>query len=401
MNEALAKAMGRLDSKPRNNRSDSQLTLLPENRKEIEGFLKSSSTRNISENRLLKYASNLSTIGKLIGKPFRDCNREDIEQFLSKAQEKGYAKNTQRDFKVLTRLFFQWLYQCPRNEYPKPVSWIECGGDEWKDVKRDELIEAHEVARILDATPHARDKAAIAVLWSTGMRAGELLGLKVKDIYEDPETEVKAIRVEGTKTKYSKRDVGVADAFCWNLLQDWMHAHPQKGSAKEKETALWCNPDGSRISYKWFNQVLKESHRKAGIAKPANPHQYRHTWATLTANKEGLTRATFCYLGGWAPSSKVPDRYLHTDKRDAFRNMASTLESQKSLDAEFSELTIKLMARTLQKPEAYNALQKTLQETPELAEKWVALAKRLPGINLKEDAPTAIRGQGSDRNRVW
>jgi integrase/recombinase XerD len=322
-----------------------------DNLDEVERFVSFQSTLSRAPNTLKKYKARLATFNRFLGMPWRAATRDDISHALLAMQEAGYKPNTLRDERIIARMFYNWLFELPKGQFPTCVAWIEVGNEESKHVERDELITAEDLQRILDATGHIRNKAMIAVLWATGVRAEELLTLRIKDV--ETVEGILGLDVQGTKTEYSRRWVAIADVKVQELLNNWLQAHPSKANPS---SFLWTNPDGKRICYRLLNNVLKDSHRNAGVFKPANPHHYRHTWATFTARKH-WPYETFVRLGGWALNSKVPQRYLHNDKHDDANAVAASLENADDKRNYLLKETHKYLAEFISRPDTHSEWQ--------------------------------------------
>ena len=122
----------------------------------------------------------------LLKKDAKKATKEDIEEVvmgINKARRRDtnieLATITKRKLKVTLRSFYKWLYNA--DTYPDIVKWIKVDPDRGNKLPEDMLIE-EEVKTLIEACKNQRDKTVIALLWDTGMKVGELLNLKVKDI---------------------------------------------------------------------------------------------------------------------------------------------------------------------------------------------------------------------------
>lgn len=71
---------------------------------------------------------------------------------------------------------------------------------------------------------------------------------------------------------------------------------------------------GEQADYHSLVKDIKTVAKKAGIKKPVNPHNFRHSRATFLANY--FTEAQLSQWFGWVPASRMPARYVHLSGRD-------------------------------------------------------------------------------------
>ncbi|PFG43132.1 integrase/recombinase XerD [Isoptericola jiangsuensis] len=140
------------------------------------------------------------------------------------------------------------------------------------------------VARLLEAastgdTPTAlRDRALLELLYSTGGRISEVVGLDVDDVtHEDA-----VVRLLG---KGSKERVVPVGSYAREAVDSYrVRARPvlvSAGAAAGRATpALFLNSRGARLSRQSAWAVLQRSAERAGLAEHVSPHTLRHSFAT-------------------------------------------------------------------------------------------------------------------------
>ena len=89
---------------------------------------------------------------------------------------------TKRKLKQTLKAFYRWLYNY--DGFPPIVKWIKVDSDTLRKLPEDMLNE-QEVIFPIQNCRNQRDKTIIALFWDTGMRLGELLNLKLKNITQD------------------------------------------------------------------------------------------------------------------------------------------------------------------------------------------------------------------------
>ena len=130
------------------------------------------------------------------------------------------------------------------------------------------VLSPEEVARLLDAAPGLKYKAALSVAYGAGLRAAEVVSLKVGDI----DSERMVIRVEQGKGR-KDRNVMLSPHLL-ELLRAWDKvAHPRG----------WLFPGQSPVNpltTRQFNRACHTAAQTADIKKRVSPHTLRHSFAT-------------------------------------------------------------------------------------------------------------------------
>ena len=116
-----------------------------------------------------------------------------------------------------------------------------------------------------------RNQALIVVLWRGGLRIGEALALRPKDL--DPrQGTVRVLNGKGSKS----RVVGL-DAEAWAVIQRWMDRWKELGIHGHR--ALFCTLRGKPLQSTYVRSLLPRLAKKVGITKRVHPHALRHTHA--------------------------------------------------------------------------------------------------------------------------
>ena len=136
-----------------------------------------------------------------------------------------------------------------------------------------------EMFHFLDSLPddswlHARNRAVFELIYSTGMRASEALGLNRQDVHLEGLWVL--VRGKGGKERilpFGEKALGV--------LQHYLSMKPgrDKGSEPGREP-LFPNARGGRLSYRGLLKVMKKHQIRAGLLKDLALHGIRHSFAT-------------------------------------------------------------------------------------------------------------------------
>jgi site-specific recombinase XerD len=123
-----------------------------------------------------------------------------------------------------------------------------------------------------------RNAAIIATLWRTGMRVGELCGLRAYDFDFDR----RSVRVRGTKTAAADRIVAI-DEGALRYVRDWFDLRERELHQPGHTAAFCCisrHERGRPVKPTYVRQMVKERAAKAGIVHRVHPHALRHTLAS-------------------------------------------------------------------------------------------------------------------------
>jgi integrase/recombinase XerD len=158
-----------------------------------------------------------------------------------------------------------------------------------------QLLSRAEVERLLAApsprTPAgARDKAMLELLYATGLRVSELVGLSINDVHL--ETRMLLARGKGSKERIVP--VGAPAAAALKSYRDFARPRILKGRASKD---LFVTPRGRRMTRQAFWKLLNRYARGVGIARRISPHKLRHSFAAHLLAGGADLRAVQAMLG--------------------------------------------------------------------------------------------------------
>ncbi len=280
--------------------------LLPEDRELILGYDKQMIYEGLSEKRREKVLGMLARISEWKEKPFVDCTDKDIKEIIEELEEKDYSEWYKHDIKAVLKKFYKFVRGT--EDYPPEVSWIKVKKPK-NDKLPEDLLTEEEVKRLIEASLNARDRALVSLLYESGARVEELLNLRIKNITFDEFGCVVLFEVGKT----GARRIRIIDSVPY--LAAWLDVHPYR---KDRDAFLWVNIGqtnyGKPMDYGAVRAILKDIARRAGVDKPVNPHNFRHSRATFLA--QHLTEAQLNEYLGWVQGSSVPQVYVHLSGRD-------------------------------------------------------------------------------------
>ena len=164
-----------------------------------------------------------------------------------------------------------------------------------------QLLGAIQVKTPLDA----RDRAALEVFYSSGLRVSELVGLDWADI----DFQLGILRVVG---KGSKERIVPVGEIALQALRDYAVAQQAKWQVTCKgETPVFLNNRGRRITTRSMARVVEKHLKQAGLAVKMGPHGLRHSFATHLLNSGADLRSIQELLGH--ASLSTTQRYTHVN----------------------------------------------------------------------------------------
>jgi integrase/recombinase XerC len=179
-----------------------------------------------------------------------------------------------------------------------------------------ESLDPDQMARLLEIPPGdtfvTRDHAIMELLYSSGLRLAELVGLDVKDLHLADRT----VQVMGKGRKARIVPVGSVAA---RVLEKWLGE--RAALAKPEETALFVGRGGKRLGPRAVQARVAYWARRQGLEMHVYPHLFRHSFATHLLESSRELRGVQELLGH--ADISTTQVYTHLD----FQHLARIYES--------------------------------------------------------------------------
>ncbi len=287
-----------------------ETSMLPKKDKEaIVNFISTiSAAENLSPAREAKFIDELRTIRLSINKDFLKLDKQDIQNYILDLNKSQLAPTTQADYRKHIKRFIRWLwiengrYEDDGNRsYPKIISWIHDPRKETNrnGIIREVLLEEVDVLKIINSCKLPMWKALMWILWEAGLRPGELLNLRVRDI----EPTEHGIRVNVRFGKTGARKLPLVQAKQSVLI--WLDLHPQKGQ-----------PDALLFPITYTRTLIhvNEIAQRTGIVgKKTGLKYWRKARATFLA--KFMTQNQLMYWFGWC-NPGTSTAYVFASEKD-------------------------------------------------------------------------------------
>jgi integrase len=180
------------------------------------------------------------------------------------------------------------------------------------------VLTVAEVQSILDACEHLRDRFLFAVLYDTGVRTGEALGLRHADIAaaEREVTVHRRVNDNGARAKSATSRTIPVSAELVRLYADYLHGEYGDLDSDYVFVNLWGRPHGHPLAYPAVYDLVRRLRRRTGI--DFDPHWWRHTAATRLL-RDGVRVEIVSKLLGHANITTTLAVYGHVTAEDARR----------------------------------------------------------------------------------
>lgn len=233
--------------------------------------------RGLSSNTIQSYRYDLEKFKEYLdgkGISLKDGSQTEILSYFNEQREAGKTPRTLSRYLASIRCFYHYLLQ----EYYIQVDPTENLESPKAEKHLPRILSVGEVELLLSqpdvgTVAGLRDKAMLELIYATGMRVSELLGLNTEHINLD----AGFVRCFG---KGSKERIIPVGEVALQYTREYLARGWVKLRKNQREKALFLNRHGKRLSRQGFWKILKGYAKKAGIQKEITPHVLRHSFAT-------------------------------------------------------------------------------------------------------------------------
>lgn len=190
-----------------------------------------------------------------------------------------------------------------------------------KTPRQDSYLPRHlsvdEMFAVLDSVPQdsplqVRDRAILELLYSSGLRVSELVGLNRTGL----ELSAGAIRVLGKRRKERIVPVGKKAVACIEryIAESAVMCRRIHGDGTQKKAPLFLNRNGGRLTARSIARIVDTYTLHAGVLHKMSPHGMRHSFATHLLSAGADLRAIQELLGHESLSTTQKYTHLNIDK---------------------------------------------------------------------------------------
>jgi site-specific recombinase XerD len=223
------------------------------------------------------YVRTVRKFAAFLGRSPDTANLEDVRRFQLHLAENGAQAPLLNHTVSALRFFFRVTLR--RHDIIEHTTFIR------EPRKLPAVLTPQEVARLLNAAPGLKYKAALSVAYGAGLRAAEVVSLKVSDI----DSKRMIIRVEQGKGHKDRN--AMLSASLLELLRAWWRVARPEG---------WLFPGQNPVNPMTTRQLNRACHaaaEAAGIETNVSPHILRHSFATHLLEQNVDVRVIQVLLG--------------------------------------------------------------------------------------------------------
>jgi len=242
--------------------------------------------RGLSKNSLSAYARDLHRFDVFLLKHKIDLlklNEAQVEDFISYLNTEKLALSTSNRILSTLRSFYSYLERDHGAYNPmKDVLSRKIPLRLPKALTISQMTQLIEATVVSDDIVSLRNSAILELLYSTGARVSEVVGLNLGDVM-DMKTDDSQVRIIKLRGKGGKERVVPMGSYSVKALDDYLvRVRPSlvAKNFKGKDEAIFLNQRGSRISRQSAWQLVVDAAQRIGLADGISPHVFRHSFAT-------------------------------------------------------------------------------------------------------------------------
>ena len=238
--------------------------------------------RNYSDYTILSYKEDLNIYEEFLNREILDFKKvkyNDIRMYLRYLKEEKNEKNSSicRNLSAL-RTFYNYLITKEITE-SNPFIYLNGPKKEKRLPRYFEYNELEELFKVPDLKDSfgQRNRLILEMLYATGMRVGELVSIKVKDINIEEGT----ILILG---KGNKERITHFGEYAKDILLLYLEDGYKKLNKNNLEY-LFINNKATKLTERGVRDILNNIIKETDLSKHISPHMLRHTFATHLLNE--------------------------------------------------------------------------------------------------------------------
>ena len=243
--------------------------------------------RGLSSNSISAYRRDLAKFSDFLDKEKLDFERLSEDEIISfEVWLKGLGMAVTSINRNISALKSFYKYLAQEFSTNNPVSAVLSS----KVPRRlPKALTIKEITSLIDSTKREgdpislRDHAIIELLYGTGARVSEIVGIDIND-FAQSDVEGNPITTLKLRGKGSKERIVPLGSFAKTALDEYLvRIRPNllsKSKSARAETALFLNQRGSRLSRQSAWQMISDAADSTGLSGKVSPHVFRHSYAT-------------------------------------------------------------------------------------------------------------------------
>lgn len=252
--------------------------------------------RGLAKNTLISYERDLKVYMRYMTeeikiKKWNDVERNHILKFLHHLNDSGQSTASITRMTSTLRSFHQQLIREREVDHDATLH-IDTPR---KTQTLPKIISTEEIDLLLNLeitdALSLRNRAMVELMYATGIRVSEMIGLKVADLH----LTMGFVRCLGKGEK--ERIIPLGDIASETVEKYLLEARPELIKKNQTESHLFVNHHGRSLSRQGFWKILKKIALDVGLNKKITPHMLRHSFATHLLENGADLRAVQEMLG--------------------------------------------------------------------------------------------------------
>ena len=243
--------------------------------------------RGLSPNSISAYARDLSSFGLFLTSRNLDFSKIDSSittEFEISLKENGLALSSINRAVSALKTFYKFVSR----EYAISDPTTEMSANRLPR-KLPKALTISEITALLGSTERIgdltalRDRAILEVLYGTGARVSEVVGINLSDLGKSTLTgdEITTLKLRG---KGSKERIVPLGNFAKAAIEDYLvrlrPSYLERSKSGKSTSALFLNSKGTRLSRQSAWQTVIDAADATGLTGKVSPHVFRHSYAT-------------------------------------------------------------------------------------------------------------------------
>ena len=243
--------------------------------------------RGLSPNSIAAYGRDLHRFARYLTKKdldFQALNAENLTEYEIALKQEGLALSSINRGVSALKTFYKYLSR----EYTIADPTTELTANRLPR-KLPNALTISEIESLLSSTERVgdiaalRDRAILEVLYGTGARVSEVVGLNLADLGKSMliGDEVTTLKLRG---KGAKERIVPLGSFAKEAIENYLvrlrPMYVEKSKSSKAATALFLNSRGGRLSRTSAWQIVTDAAEATGLSGKVSPHVFRHSYAT-------------------------------------------------------------------------------------------------------------------------
>jgi len=297
------------------------------NKELLEQFYSYLVSQDLSDSRINRHLQCIRVLAEHIDYTLEICSKTQMRELVAdintnEIKERKLSDSTKAEYRKTLIKFYSDFLENMKEDIPSLDESFD--GENLtnfftsttrRNIPDPDLLPTpNTVRQLVKNTDKTRDKALLMILWSTGGRISEILGLQWQDVRFQQNKGHKVAKVIFRDTKTGdNRKVPVRSGYVY--LKNLQNKDSR--SSEAEAYVFRSEQTDTQLSYRSAYKVIKRARKRSDVDAhiKTNPHAFRKGRATFLA-AQGMNQASLCDYMGWVQGSKEAAVYVKLAESD-------------------------------------------------------------------------------------